>query len=191
MSCWSPDILKLWLELHQNTLLLQGLLFDSSNTEVVWGTTPQKYSGGGLKHVSPSLCKGRVIHTSFDTKGTPTFRDKNKPRKQKLPWSTSVHHYIIKTQQDNTDMYINKYVLRRSEPRSSMCLRTVLPLNKGTSYTKIGICFCYKYRNISNFQPPNLTLRIWQKSLVLVQKSLRWLNKSGWYNYLFDFFSHS
>lgn len=156
----------------------------------MWGTTPQKYGGGGgLKHVSPLLCKRRVIHTSFDTKRKPTFRDKNKPRKQKLPRSTSAHHYIIKTQQDSTDMYINKYVLKRPEPRSSMCLRTVLPPNKGTSYTKIGICSCYKYRNISDFQPQNLTPGLWQKSLVLVQKSLRWLNKSGRYNYLFNFFS--
>lgn len=68
------------------------------NTEAVRGTTTEIWGREHTKtYVFPSLCKGRVIHTSLDTNTKSTFRDKNKRRKQKLLWSTSVHDFITKT----------------------------------------------------------------------------------------------
>lgn len=57
-------------------------------------------------------------------------------------------------------MDINKNVLKRLEPRYSLCFKTMLSLKYGTSYTKIGTCLCYKYRNFFDFQPKNLTLGV-------------------------------
>lgn len=57
-------------------------------------------------------------------------------------------------------MYINKNVLKRLEPRYSLCIKTILSLKKGTSYTKIGTCSSYKYSNFFDFQPKNLTLGV-------------------------------
>lgn len=66
-----------------------------------------------------------------------------------------------------------------------MDFRTVLSLNKATSSKKIQTCSCCKYRGFSDFQPQNLTLKMWQK---FGSFWLRQLNKSGWCNYLFILF---
>lgn len=68
---------------------------------------------------------------------------------------------------------------------TSIYFRTVLSLNKATSSKKIQTCSCCKYRGFSDFQPQNLTLKMWQK---FGSFWIRQLNKSGWCNYLFILF---